>query len=55
MTNVTDVYQLVKEVLEKEFVVPDFVKDKVWNEIEFNKDGLILSEATSLPKFKNYH
>jgi len=40
----TEIYELVKERLEKEFKVPDRVRDKVWNDIEYDSSGIILYE-----------
>lgn len=62
----TKVYELVKEKIEKKFAVPEHVRDKVWNEVEYDQGGFILLERrphfqdskiiTKLPIFKiKYH
>ena len=62
MAKNTEVYELVKEKIEKKFTVPARVEDKVWNEIEYDPSGIVLSERrphfqkpeiiTKLPIFK---
>jgi len=51
MTKNTEIYELVKEKIERRFMVPERVKDQVWHEIEYNKSGLVLSERR--PHFQN--
>lgn len=51
MVKNTKIYELVKEKIEKKFAVPDRVRDKIWNEIEYDQSGLVLSERR--PHFQN--
>lgn len=51
MVKNTEIYELIKEKIEKKFVVPNNIKDKVWHEIEIDKNGLILNERR--PHFRN--
>ena len=47
----TEIYELVKERLEKQFEVPDHIRDKLWNEIGYDSSGIILYERR--PHFQN--
>lgn len=40
----TEIYELVKKRLEKEFEVPDEIRDKVWNEVDYDTSGIMLYE-----------
>ena len=62
----TEIYKLVKERLEKEFEVPERVRDQLWNEVEYDQSGIVLYErrphfqkpevVTKSPIFKlKYH
>lgn len=61
-----EIYALVQERLEKEFAIPDKIRDKIWNEVEYDSSGIILYErrphfqkpelVTKSPIFKlKYH
>ena len=40
----TEIYELVKKRLEKEFEVTERVGDRVWNDVEYDASGIILYE-----------